>query len=695
MAEMRDFLVEVGTEELPPKDLKRLSAAFQELLVAEIARAGLEHGAVLSFATPRRLAVRIDALATQQPARKLEMRGPPVKIAFDADGNPTRAALAFADKCGVEVAALGRVIGEKGEWLSYDGEESGLATAALMPDLVARSLAQLPVARRMRWGSGEAEFVRPVHWLVMLLGEEVLTSSQFGVEAGRTTYGHRFHAPGAITLARAADYPAALADKGFVVPDFAQRRDRIETAAAAAAQEAGGNAHLDPPLLDEVTALVEWPVALVGKFDPAFLQLPREVLIATLQNHQRYFPILARDGQLQPAFVTISNLESTAPERVRAGNERVIRPRLADARFFWDTDRKKRLADRVEALKGVVFQAKLGTVYDKSQRVAVLAAEVAIANHADLDHVGRAALLAKCDLVTAMVGEFPELQGVMGKYYAAHDGEPEAVAIALEEHYLPRFAGDRLPTGAVGQAIAVADRLDTLCGIFAIGKRPTGTRDPFALRRAAVGLLRILIEDKLDLPLRDLIGVAVHLQPVNTVGESLADNVYDYAMERLRAYYSDSGILGSHPEVFDAVLLRKPASPLDFDRRLAAVIHFMALEQSHTLAAANKRVANILRKAENESLPAQPDPGLFEHAEEHQLYDELIAAEAIAEPLFATRSYTDALAHLARLRTPVDAFFDAVMVMAEDPALRRNRLALLARMRESFLRVADLSALTV
>ncbi len=693
MADYRDFLVEVGTEELPPKDLKRLSAAFAELLVAEAARSGLEHGAVFSFATPRRLAVRIDALATGQPARKLELRGPPVKIAFDADGNPTRAALAFADKCGVDVGELGRTGGAKGEWLCYEGEEPGLASAELMPELVARSLAQLPVARRMRWGSGEAEFVRPVHWLVMLIGKEVLATTQFGVEAGRTTFGHRFHAPGSITLAQAADYPAALADKGFVVPDFAQRRNRIETEATAAARGAGGSAHLEPALLDEVTALVEWPVALVGRFDADFLQLPREVLIATLQNHQRYFPVLARDGQLQPAFVAISNLESSAPERVRAGNERVIRPRLADARFFWDTDRKKRLAERVDALKGIVFQAKLGTVHDKSQRVAVLAAEVATTTQADAEHVARAALLAKCDLVTAMVGEFPELQGVMGRYYAAHDREPEEVAVALEEHYLPRFAGDRLPAGPVGQALAVADKLDTLCGIFAIGKRPTGTRDPFGLRRAAVGLLRILIEDKLDLPFRDLIEVAVHLQPVNTVGESLAGEVYDYTMERLRAYYGDTGILEAHPEVFDAVLLRKPASPLDFDRRLAAVIHFMTLEQSQTLAAANKRVANILRKAEDEVLPAQPDPAMFVSAEERHLYDELVAAETVVEPLFATRSYTDALSHLARLRTPIDAFFDAVMVMTEDTAQRRNRLALLARMRESFLRVADLSVI--
>ena len=695
MAEQRDFLVEIGTEELPPKDLKRLSAAFEQSLVSEIARTGLDHGPVHSFATPRRLAVRIDALATRQPARKLELRGPPLKIAFDADGNPTRAAEAFASKCGVDVGALGTTSGAKGEWLSYEGEEPGLACTELMPDLVARSLAQLPVARRMRWGSGDAEFVRPVHWLVMLLGTDVVETTQFGVASGRTTFGHRFHAPGAITLSEAADYPAALADKGYVVPGFADRRDRIEAQATAAARAAGGSAHLEPALLDEVTALVEWPVALVGNFDADFLQLPREVLIATLQNHQRYFPVLAQDGRLQPAFVTISNLESSEPGRVRAGNERVIRPRLADARFFWDNDRKKRLADRVEALKGIVFEAKLGTIHDKSQRVAVLAAEVANANEADAEHVARAALLAKCDLVTAMVGEFPELQGVMGRYYAAHDGEPEEVGAALEEHYLPRFAGDRLPTGGVGQAIAVADKLDTLCGIFAIGKRPTGTRDPFGLRRAAVGLLRILIEDQLDLPLRDLIEVAVHLQPVNKVGDSLAEDVYGYTMERLRAYYSDSGTLESHPEIFDAVLLRKPASPLDFDRRLAAVMNFMTLEQAQTLAAANKRVANILRKAEDEAIPAQPNPALFQDAEEKQLYEELVAAESIVEPLLKSRNYTDALSHLARLRAPVDAFFDAVMVMTEDPAVRRNRLALLARMRESFLRVADLSAINV
>lgn len=697
MAEQRDFLVEVGTEELPPKDLLRLSQAFTDGLVSELASAGLEHGDVIPFATPRRLAVRVDELAIEQPPRKIELRGPPVRVAFDNDGEPTRAALAFAEKCGVEVAALGRTGGEKGkgQWLCFDGEEPGQSSITLLPDIVERSLAQLPVARRMRWGSGDGEFVRPVHWIAMLLGEEIVPMRQFGIDSGRVTFGHRFHAPGAIALARAADYPSALAGQGYVVPDFAERRARVKQSAIAAAREAGGEVLIDPALLDEVSALVEWPVALIGSFDPEFLELPREVLVATLQNHQRYFPVLTASGQLKPTFVAISNLESRAPDRVRAGNERVIRPRLADAQFFWDTDRTRRLAARADELKNIVFEAKLGSIYDRSQRIAILAAEVAAVNAAPAEHVSRAALLAKCDLVTNMVGEFPELQGVMGRYYALLDGEPEDVAVALEEHYLPRFAGDRLPTGPVGQAVAIADKLDTLCGIFAIGKRPSGTRDPYGLRRAALGLLRILIESSLDLPLKELVAAAVHLQPVDSPDNSLAGDIYAYIMERLRAYYGDAGALRGHPEVFDAVLLREPASPLDFHRRLEAVIHFMTLDQSQALAAANKRVANILRKAEGEKICRVPDPELFTENEERALFADLVAAERAVEPMYSARRYTDALSHLAQLRAPVDAFFDAVMVMADEPELRRNRLALLARMREIFLHVADLSAINV
>lgn len=695
MPDTVDFLVEVGTEELPPKDLRRLSDAFRDGLLEELANAGIAYGDVAAFATPRRLALRIDDLATAQPPRRIELRGPPVKIAFDDTGAPTRAAEAFAKKCGVAVDALTRTVTDKGEWLSFDGEEKGAPSADLLPDFVSRSLARLPVARRMRWGAGDAEFVRPVHWLVMMLGDDVIDASLFGIGAGRTTYGHRFHAPGPIELNAPREYPAALTERGHVIADFEERRALIETAAAAAADAAGGRALIDDALLDEVTALVEWPVGLTGRFDTGFLALPREVLVATLQSHQRYFPVLGEDDSLLPAFVAISNLASREPDRVRAGNERVIRPRLADARFFWDTDRKTRLADNAESLKSVVFEAKLGSIYDKSQRVAVLAAEVAAETGADPALISRAALLAKCDLVTAMVGEFPELQGTMGRYYATHDGEPDGVAVAIEEHYLPRFAGDRLPANPIGQAIAVADKLDTLCGIFAIGKRPSGTRDPYGLRRAALGLLRIIVENQLDLSLRQLIESALHLQPVKTDDTGIVDDVYGYIMERLRAYYADAGALRSHPEVFDAVLLRQPESPLDFDRRLAAVIHFMTLEQSHALAAANKRVANILRKAGSGAYAGDPEPGRFTDPEEHALYDSLLSVETDVEPLFRSRRYTDALSRLADLRGPVDAFFDSVMVMAEEDALRRNRLALLARMREDFLRVADLSAINV
>ena len=685
MAERETLLVELGTEELPPKALIDLERAFRDAIAGGLREAGLNAGLVRSFATPRRLAVLIDELPLRQPDRATERRGPPVKVAFDAEGRPTRAALAFAESCGVPVEQIGRVETPKGAWLSHSATEAGQTTAALLPAIVAHAAAALPVPKRMRWGSGEAEFVRPVHWLVMLLGSTPVPGRVLDLEAGRTTRGHRFHAPQPLELSHAQDYPSVLEERGRVIADFARRRARIESEVRAAAAGVGGDAMIAAKLLDEVTALTEWPVALAGHFEERFLALPEEVLVATLQDHQRYFPVRTRDGALAPYFIAVANLESRAPAQVRAGNERVVRPRLADAAFFWDSDRSCSLASREEALAGVVYQARLGSLADKARRVAKLARLVATRIGGDADIAERAARLAKCDLLTQMVGEFPELQGVMGRRYALHDGEPADVASALEEQYLPRFAGDRLPASNAGRALAIADRLDTLAGSFAVGSRPTGNKDPFGLRRGALGMLRIIIECRLELDLRELLGEAVLLQPVPG---AVVDELYEFVMERLRAWYLDSGEFAT--DEFDAVLARRPVSPLDFDRRLRAVHRFLSLDASASLAAANKRIANILRQAGDPELPAA-DSGRFTESAERALHTELVRQQARVEPLLAAGRYTEALEQLAALRGVVDEFFDRVLVMTEDAGVRTNRLALLAQLRRLFLHTADLS----
>jgi glycyl-tRNA synthetase beta chain len=680
------LLVEVGTEELPPKALPALSRAFAEGLAAGLRDAGLAAGTVHPFATPRRLAVRVAAVPDRQPDHTTERRGPPLKAAFDADGNPTRAALAFAESCGVPVASLARLETPKGAWLAHTTAAPGQPAAAVVPAIVERALAGLPVPKRMRWGSGDAEFVRPVHWLVILLGADVVPARMLGVEAGRTTHGHRFHAPAPIVLAHADEYPDVLARRGYVLADFAERRTRIADGVAAAAATLGARAHVEPALLDEVTSLTEWPVAVAGHFEERFLALPAEVLVATLQDHQRYFPVRDADGALCARFIAVANIESHAPGQVRAGNERVVRPRLADAAFFWEADRRRSLADRAPDLAGIVFQARLGTMADKCARVAGLAGAIARVLGANVAHAERAGRLAKVDLLTQMVGEFPELQGIMGRYYAREDGEDDEVARALEEQYLPRFAGDRLPETRTGQALAIADKLDTIAGTFAIGNRPSGNKDPYGLRRGALGVLRIVIERALPLDLRALIEDAIARQPVPGAD---ADALYEFMMERLRAYYleGDSGIDAS---VFDAVLARRPTAPLDFDRRLRAVQRFLELDASASLAAANKRIANILRQAGDPELgPA--DPKLFVEDAERVLHEALGAQAALVEPLLAAGRYADALEQLAGLRASVDAFFDQVLVMADDPALRANRLALLAQLRRLFLHTADLS----
>jgi len=711
--ERHDFLVELGTEELPPTALRGLEQAFAAGVRTGLEKGGLTHGDVVSFATPRRLAVLVKRLVARQPDQDIKRRGPPVSASFDGAGQPTRAALAFAASCGVTVEALQRLDEGKGSFLFFIGTKPGAAVAELLPQIVQTSLDGLPIPRRMHWGSGTAEFVRPVHWLVMLYGKDVLPARLLETDAGNQTQGHRFHAPKPIRITSPAAYERALSERGFVLPDFAARRELIKTRVSAVAAELGGRALIGDELLDEVTALVEWPVPLAGRFEDRFLELPREVLISTLQDHQRYFAVEDEQGRLMPSFITVSNIESRDPSKVREGNERVVRPRLADAAFFWGQDRKHPLAARRDALDAMTFQVKLGSLGDKTRRVRALAGEIAGTGIGERADAERAAELCKCDLLTAMVGEFPELQGIMGTYYALADGEPAEVAVAIREHYLPRGAGDELPETHAGLAVAIADKLDTLAGIFEIGEKPTGAKDPFGLRRAAIGLLRILIEKRLDLDLRRLIGIAlVNVRAdVERIRASKAaaaasgatgttdEQVYDFIMERLRAYYLErtpSGLPGSAPafttEMFDAVLATKPASPLDFDARLNALRAFLDLPEATSLAAANKRIANILRKA-GELQRSDVEVESLKDPAEVRLFDAMRSLREAVATAVAQREYANALGRLAQLRPPVDAFFEQVMVMDDDPGLRANRLALLAQLHGLFIGIADLSRL--
>ncbi len=688
----KDFLVELGTEELPPKALASLMRAFADEVARGLDEARLEHGDIQAYASPRRLAVVVADLASGQPSREVEQKGPPVKIAFDDAGEPRPPALAFAKKCGVAVDALDRVATEKGEWLVYRATEAGQPMAELIGPIVGEALGRLPIPRRMRWGDSDAEFVRPVHWLVMLHGKDVVETEVMGLRAGRETRGHRFHSPGPFEIAEPGEYLELLENQGHVVADFAERRRRVETGVNESAASIDGVIVDGESLYDEVTALVEWPVPLLGRFDESYLELPPEVVTSTLTGHQRYFPVADESGQLRNAFVTVANLDSKDPEQVRDGNERVIRPRLADAAFFWDSDRKKPLESRIEDLDRVVYQKGLGTLGDKSRRVATIAGELAGVLGRDSTDVSRAAALAKCDLVTGIVGEFPELQGTMGAYYAAADGEADVVATALREQYLPRYAGDVLPASADGRILAVADRLDTLAGIFALGKRPSGNRDPFGLRRAALGIVRILIEGELELNLKAAIERAVALQPVDEKAAGIEADLYHFVAERLRGFFQDRDA-GLATETLDAVMAREPESLLDFAHRLAAVQDFLGLDEAESLAAANKRIANILRKS-NEESAAAVDAALFEEEAEKDLYAALERVGGAVRPLIAGHEYAEALRSLAELRAPVDRFFDDVMVMTDDEAVRRNRLVLLGELRTLFLDIADVSRLS-
>ena len=692
MSKAADFLVEIGTEELPPKALRSLMEAFASGLEAAVDDARLGHGLVRPYASPRRLAVLIENLEFAQQDRKSTQKGPPVKVAFDDDGNPTPAATAFAKKCGVAVAALERETTEKGEWLVCEVVETGRRTDELMPELIEDTLAGLPIPRRMRWGAGAAEFVRPVHWVVLLHGDETIAASIMGITAGNETRGHRFHTSGPLTIEAPVDYLTVLEKEGYVIADFERRLSMVRQGVAAAAAEAGGFPVGDDDLYDEVTALVEWPVPVIGSFDARYLELPREVVVSTLTSHQRYFPVADKNDKLLPKFVTVANLESKDPDQVRDGNERVIRPRLADAAFFWESDRRIPLSARAESLREIVYQRGLGSLHDKAMRTAGLAVSIGEALGVDAAPLRQAAMLAKCDLVTGMVGEFPELQGIMGRYYALSDKEPAEVADAIAEHYLPRFAGDELPASVNGRVLAVADRLDTLAGVFAIGKKPSGNRDPFGLRRAALGIIRVLVECELDLDLKALITAALAAQPKKP-DDDLEGELYTFIAERLRRYFLDRDD-NLVTETFDAVLARSPSSLVDFDRRLGAVQAFVALEPAASLAAANKRIANILRQAEVED-EAEVKKKLLVEPAEVALDQALARAVTEVGPMLYAKQYTEALTALAELREPVDTFFDDVMVNVDDKATRANRLALLSQLRALFLDVADISRLSI
>jgi glycyl-tRNA synthetase beta chain len=682
----KDLLFELCTEELPPRTLPALSNALTSSITRGIDTAAIPHGKVHGFATPRRLAVWIEKLAEHQPDRQVERRGPPFANAFDAQGAATQAATAFAKSCGVAVGELSKLTTEKGAWLQFRGTERGAATTTLLKDILPQAIAALPILKRMRWGAHSAEFVRPVHSMVLLYGDEVVPIELLGLESGRITSGHRFHSPKPISLKSAKGYEAKLR-RAKVIADFAKRREIIHAGVIEAAAQVGGSALINDALLDEVTALVEWPVPLTGQFEQRFLSLPREVVIATVQDHQRYFAVQGPDGMLTGWFVTVSNIESRDPSKVREGNERVVRPRLSDAAFFWEQDRRISLQAHAAGLSGVIFQAKLGSYAEKTARVTKLAELIGGRIGAGPD-LALAAQLAKADLMTAMVGEFPELQGTMGRYYAEAQGLPRDVSLAIEEHYRPRYAGDALPSTKIGQALSLADKIDTLAGIFAIEQRPTGTKDPFGLRRAALGILRILLEGKLDLDLLDVLIAAAAAQPLQRAG--VADEVYDFIAERLRGLLLEEP--GTTPEMLDAVMANRPRSPLDAVMRLAALKEFLLLPDAVVLAGINKRIANILKKTQV-SHDWVVDPQALNEAAERALHDALTSLRDPVLDATRQRRYADSLQALVGLRAPVNEFFDRVMVMDENAAKRNNRLALLRDAQLLLGGVADLSRL--
>ncbi|MGZ5029668.1 MAG: glycine--tRNA ligase subunit beta [Methylobacter sp.] len=687
MSTSNHLLFELGSEELPPKTLLKLSNALLNNIIQGLNAAELTFTGSKAYATPRRLAVFIENLASAQPDKIVEKRGPAIQAAFAPDGTPSKAALGFAVSCGTSFEQLERLKTDKGEWLSYTQSVKGQATKNLIPDIIRQSIAGLPIAKRMRWGSFTTEFVRPVHWAVLLYGDSIIDTEILGLQTGAATQGHRFHAPQKITLTKPEDYAETLFKQGRVIADFEQRKAIIREAAQKAATAVNGIAHIEDDLLEEIAALNEWPVPITGTFDPRYLELPPEVLITTMQTNQKYFPVKNAEGGLLAYFITFSNIESTNPKSIQQGNERVVTPRLSDAEFFWNQDRKKTLADRVDSLSSVIFQESLGTVLEKTQRVQNLARFIAGHLNANVELAERAALLAKTDLMTEMVGEFGNLQGIMGRYYAQADNEPAEVALAIEEQYFPKQSGSPTPSSTTGQILAIAEKMDTLVGIFAVGLIPTGDKDPYALRRAALGILRTIIENNLNINIIELAEFAGAQIKTASDQSTISGRVIDFIFDRLKGYCLDQGYTADE---FDAVITVNPAEPLDFMQRLQAVKAFRQLPEAESLAAANKRIRNILKKSESQ--PAASVGALVE-AQEKQLLQAALQSEGDIKPLLAQRDYQATLNRLAGLRNDVDAFFDHVMVMTDDLDLRANRLALLNLLSEQFLTCADISKL--
>ncbi|EGQ7707552.1 glycine--tRNA ligase subunit beta [Vibrio cholerae] len=684
----KEFLIELGTEELPPKQLRTLAEAFAANFAAELAAADIAHEGVTWFATPRRLALKVANLAESQPDRVVEKRGPAVNVAFDADGKPTKAAEGWARGNGITVEQAERLVTDKGEWLLFKEQVQGQQTASVVVEMAAKALANLPIAKPMRWGDKETQFIRPVKTLTILFGSELIQGEILGVASARTLRGHRFMGEAEFTIESAEQYPAILEERGKVIADYATRKAMIIEGSQQAAQQLGGIADLEDALVEEVTSLVEWPVVMTAKFEEKFLKVPAEALVYTMKGDQKYFPVYDASKKLLPNFIFVSNIESKEPRHIVEGNEKVVRPRLADAEFFFNTDRKRPLVDRLPLLENAIFQQQLGTIKDKTDRITELAGYIAEQIGADVEKSKRAGLLAKCDLMTSMVFEFTDTQGVMGMHYARHDGEAEEVAVALNEQYMPRFAGDELPSRGVSAAVAMADKLDTIVGIFGIGQAPKGS-DPFALRRASLGVLRILVEYGYQLDLVDLIAKAKSLFGNRLTNANVEQEVIEFMLGRFPTWYQDAGF---SIDIIQAVLARNPTKPADFDQRVKAVSHFRALEEAEALAAANKRVGNILAKYDGE-LGEEIDLALLQEDAEKALAEAVeIMAEAL-EPAFATGNYQEALSKLAGLRAPVDTFFDNVMVMADDEALKKNRLTLLNKLRNLFLQIADISLL--
>ncbi|MBY7975876.1 glycine--tRNA ligase subunit beta [Vibrio fluvialis] len=684
----KEFLIELGTEELPPKQLRTLAEAFATNFAAELQNADIAHDGVTWYATPRRLALKVANLAEGQPDKVVEKRGPAVNVAFDADGNPTKAAQGWARGNGITVEQAERLVTDKGEWLLFKEQVKGQDTSAVVVDMAAKALANLPIAKPMRWGDKETQFIRPVKTLTILFGNELIEGEILGVKSDRIVRGHRFMGEPEFTIDSAEQYPAILLERGKVIADYETRKAMIIDGAQKAAAELGGIADLEDDLVEEVTSLVEFPVVLTAKFEEKFLKVPAEALVYTMKGDQKYFPVYDANKHLLPNFIFVSNIESKEPRHVIEGNEKVVRPRLADAEFFFNTDRKKPLVDRLPQLENAIFQKELGTIKDKTDRITELAGYIAEQIGADVEKSKRAGLLAKCDLMTSMVFEFTDTQGVMGMHYARHDGEAEEVAVALNEQYMPRFAGDELPSNGVSSALAMADKLDTIVGIFGIGQAPKGS-DPFALRRASLGVLRIIVEYGYNLDLVDLVAKAKSLFGDRLSNDNVEQEVIEFMLGRFRAWYQDEGF---SVDIIQAVLARHPTKPADFDQRVKAVSHFRALEAAEALAAANKRVGNILAKFDGE-LAQVIDLALLQEDAEKALAEAVEVMTEALEPAFATGNYQQALSQLAGLREPVDAFFDNVMVMADDEALKKNRLTLLNNLRNLFLQIADISLL--